>query len=229
MKAFITFEKYDQGFRTLEKRQLSSRSFTKGLIALLYVFHAQIPSGSPYAYNDEAGNSRNLMVSQWGDGRKALGTFKANAGGGSVNEVVWNMGSGGSSGSGFITSITVPGEKLGVVIGTGVTAVSPTDTSLVNRITHGRGVGQMEYGGSEIVNLALANPNGSIDLRRYFTNLNGNPITVNECGIYAAGCHPSSPLGASSAFCIARDLVSPGVIVANTEILRVIYTLQITV
>ena len=91
-------------------------------------FHAQVPSGSPYACNDEAGNLRNLMVSQWSDGRKALGTFKSNAGGGAVNELVWNMGSGGSSGSGFISGIAVPGEKLGVVIGTGVTAVTPTDT-----------------------------------------------------------------------------------------------------
>jgi hypothetical protein len=229
MKAILTLEKYDQNLKMLGKKQMPSRSFTKGLIGLLYIFHAQVPSGSPYACNDEAGNLRNLMVSQWSDGRKALGTFKSNAGGGAVNELVWNMGSGGSSGSGFISGIAVPGEKLGVVIGTGVTAVTPTDTALVTRITQGRGVGQMEYGGSEIVNLALSNPNGSFDLRRYFTNQSGNPITVNECGIYAAGCHPSSTLGASSAFCIARDLVSPGVAVANTEILRVIYTLQITV
>jgi hypothetical protein len=82
----------------------------------------------------------------------------------------------------------------------------------------------MEYGGCELVNLLFSNPNGSLDIRRYFTNNSGGPITVQECGLYAAGTID----GGSFSFCIARDLTG-GITVNHTEILRATYTLQITV
>jgi hypothetical protein len=101
---------------------------------------------------------------------------------------------------------------------------------MASRIAHGRGSGQLEYGGCELLNVNFVNPNGQFTIRRYFTNASGGSITVNEVGIYSTGCHSfsPSPLG-SWVFLVARDLVSPGVTVNDGEILRVTYVVQITV
>jgi hypothetical protein len=79
---------------------------------------------------------------------------------------------------------------------------------------------RFDYGGCEVVDdESYVNPNGSFTVRRYFTNKSGGSITVNEVGIYAL----------LKELAIARDLVSPGVAVADGETLKVEYTCQITV
>jgi hypothetical protein len=227
MQAILKLEKLDQDFKVLEQVVKPSRSFTLGLIQLLYILHAQIQSGSPYAALDIDGTSRNLIIQQWaasGQAHLSLGCLKMGCGGGQTCENCWSMAAGGSFGTGQNVNMYIESQKLGVVIGTGSTAVAPTNNSLVTRIAHGRSAGQMEYGGCELVNLAISNPNASLDIRRYFTNNSGGSITVQECGLYAAGTIDA----ASFPFCVARDLTG-GVAVGNTEILRVTYTLQITV
>jgi len=82
------------------------------------------------------------------------------------------------------------------------------------------------YSGCEVYGLSISHPNGQFAIRRYFHNTSGASWTVNEVGIYAMGTHSSQECWS---FMIARDLVSPGVAVANGEILRVTYTPQITV
>ena len=78
----------------------------------------------------------------------------------------------------------------------------------------------MYHSGCEVLNdLATANPNASFTIRRYFTNNTGAPVTVNEVGIYCG----------YRILCIARDVVVPGVTVLNGEVLKVEYTVQITV
>ena len=79
---------------------------------------------------------------------------------------------------------------------------------------------RFDYGGCEVVDdESYVNPNGSFTIRRYFTNKSGSSITVNEVGIFAA---PRAGM-------IARDIVSPGVAVADGETLKVEYTIQVTV
>ena len=131
-----------------------------------------------------------------------------------------------TGGAGYAASYLIEGEKIGIVVGTGVGAPTPTDYALGTKIAHGNGAGQFEYGGNEVLPLVYAAPNVSFTIRRYFTNNSGGAITVNEAGIYA---EISSNIVAEFAACIARDLVSPGVAVANTELLRVSYVPQITV
>ncbi|MDO9580605.1 MAG: hypothetical protein Q7J06_08565 [Bacteroidales bacterium] len=120
----------------------------------------------------------------------------------------------------------IEGSKIGIQVGIGVGAVTPTDTALATRILHGTQAGRLEYGGCELVGIAFADPNGQFTTRRYFTNNSGGAITVNEVGIYSVGTDYDSY---AWPFLIARDLVSPGVAVANTQLLRVSYVVAISV
>ncbi|GAI88778.1 unnamed protein product, partial [marine sediment metagenome] len=119
------------------------------------------------------------------------------------------------------------GEQIGIQVGTGTTAPTPSDDAMEARIAHGESAGEFEYGGCEFRNMTISDPNGEFTIRRYFTNNSGGSITVNEVGIYSpAGTSESF---ASRIFLIARDKVDPGVAVADTEILRATYVPQITV
>lgn len=77
---------------------------------------------------------------------------------------------------------------------------------------------EFEYGGSELLQPVFSDPNGSLVLRRFFTNNSGNSITVNEAGILA---YPGR--------LIVHDAVSPGIALPDTELLKVTYTMGITV
>ena len=95
---------------------------------------------------------------------------------------------------------------------------------------YGRSVGEFEHGGTEITNLVVANPNASFDIRKFFTNNSGGAITVNEVGLQAlGGDHVTASNKNIYPVLTARDIVFPGVAVANTEILLVTYTPSITV
>ena len=84
----------------------------------------------------------------------------------------------------------------------------------------------IEYGGCEVLVPTFAAPNGEFPIRRFFTNTSGGSWTINEVGIYALGTHYSAECWS---FCIARDVVSPGITVLNGELLKVTYVPQITV
>lgn len=92
----------------------------------------------------------------------------------------------------------------------------------------GRSIGEMEYGGCDLVNYSVINPNASFDLRRFFYNRSGGSIDVREVGI---STRMSTFLGNFMAvpWLIARDVVAPAVTVNNTEILLVTYTPAIVV
>ena len=96
----------------------------------------------------------------------------------------------------------------------------------------GRSVGELQYGGCNVENLVIANPNASFDIKRFFTNHTGGNITVQEAGIMAAakrgGTVAAKYNTAASPFLIARDVFA-GVVIADTEILLVTYTPTITV
>jgi hypothetical protein len=226
----LAIERLDKDLRVLERREQISRSFVVGFIRLLYVAHAQIVAAAPYAMPDISNTSRSID-SQSGTGsalRSYKGNMKMGCGPGISQELVWPGHVSASSGS--PANIVRSGHTMGIQVGSGADAVSPTDYALGTKIAHGRGAGELEYGGCELVNLAVAAPNVSFDIRRYFTNLSGGNVTVNEVGIYAAGTqYISSDWGNTWSFCIARDLLGAPVVVADTELLRVTYTPTTTV
>jgi hypothetical protein len=77
---------------------------------------------------------------------------------------------------------------------------------------------QLEYGGSECTFPTFSGPNGEMTLRRYLYNRSGSSITINEVGLVAL---PGR--------LILRDIVSPGIVLADGETLRVVYAAQIIV
>ena len=118
------------------------------------------------------------------------------------------------------------GDLFGIQVGTGAVAVDANDYVMGTRVAHGQVATQLLYGGSEVERPVVANPNASILLRRYFTNKSGGTITINEVGIYTPAF---SGLAVGHIFLICRDVLGAGVAVADDALLRVQYTVQVTV
>jgi len=222
----LILERLDKDHRVLERREQPSKSFVRNFISLLYCAHAQIQSGAPYTITDIDGSARTVDSQSISGARYSKGNLMIGAPPG-ISAARCLPGSDAASVVTLMNRWEIEGSKMGIQVGTGVTAVTPTDTALATRILHGRAAGQLEYGGCELVGIAFVNPNGEFTIRRYFTNLSGGSITVNEAGIHSAGTDYNDYY--AWAFLIARDIVSPGVAVANTELLRVSYVPQITV
>ncbi len=202
----LILDRLDKDDRLLEKREQQSRSF---LIQFMQFLKSR-QDADDYALQDITDTSRTVDVGEPGNLRVASCGGHA----GAAPNDIWSEFAKG-----------VEEEKIGIQVGTGTTAPTPTDYAMETRIAHGQAAGEFEYGGTELLALVFSDPNGEFTIRRYFTNVSGGEITVNEVGIYAQVITTT----AFYAACIARDKVDPGVAVANTEILRVTYVPQITV
>jgi hypothetical protein len=224
LTAKLTLERFDKNHRLLEKRVQPSRSFLIQFIEGLYVQHAQILAAGPYAMDDITNTSRNVDAQGQNSWHYAKNNLCMGAPGGDSDFFL---------ATGYTqapVNSAIEGYNIGIVVGTGNNPVAPGDYALQTQVAQGRAAGQLEYGGCEWVNMAFADPNGTVDLRRYFTNLSGGGITIEEVGIYGSGTlYASAGLGGRAwPFAFARDLTG-GVAVADTELLRVTYTIQITV
>lgn len=126
------------------------------------------------------------------------------------------------------TVYEMTGEYGGIVVGTGTNAVAPTDVALQTRIAHGTGAGQLEYLSSDgkLATIDTGTDTGSFILTRLFRNSSGNTITINEVGV-TNRCWASSGSNSYMVLMI-RDIVSPGQDIADTEYLKVTYTLSVT-
>lgn len=224
LTAKLILERLDKEGRVLEKREQLSRSFVKNFIGLLYCAHAQIQEAAPYAMTDIDGTPRTVDDQTSIASRFSKSNLRVSAPPGASGLFCFH----GYANSFDILAATIVGEKIGIQVGTGTNAVTPTDVALQTRILHGTQANRLEYGGCELIDIKFANPNGEFTIRRYFTNASGGLITVNEVGIHAIGTDASSDDKDAWAFLIARDLTG-GVAVADTEILRVTYVPQITV
>lgn len=221
LTAKLILERLDKEGRLLERREQQSKSFVKNFISLLYIAHAQIQEDAPYTMTDISGVARTVDSTAVGHYPKAnlmIGSAPGLSG-------VFCF-SGNKVAQARPETETIEGSKIGIQVGTGDVAVTPTDYQLSARIAHGSVAGQLEYGGCELLSIAFADPNGEFTIRRYFTNNSGGGITVEEVGIYSVGTDYDDYL--VWPFLIARDLTG-GVVVANTEILRATYVPQITV
>ena len=83
------------------------------------------------------------------------------------------------------------------------------------------------YHGTVVRELISSAPNIQFTIEAFFSNYCGSPVTVREMGIYANGNINDSYEAKS--FLIARDVLSTTVTVADGEVLRVRYVVQITV
>ena len=222
LTARLILERFDKDNKLLEKREQPSRSFLFQFIELLYVAHAQIEAAGPYTMNDITDVARTVDSESYQHYAKANLMIGSPPGQSGVLCIY-------REGVNIVFrpyQATIEGEKIGIVIGTGNAAVTPTDVALQTRVLHGTQAGRFEYGGCELISIAFADPNGQFTIRRYFTNNSGGAITVEEVGLYSVGTDYNGYF--AWPFCIARDLTG-GVAVANTELLRATYVVQITV
>jgi hypothetical protein len=96
---------------------------------------------------------------------------------------------------------------------------------------YGMSIGEMEYDATILRPIVTADPISSFEIVRRFTNLSGASITIQEVGINMVMPVLAITTGSNGngIGMIARDVVAPGVAVADTEILVVTYTPSITV
>ena len=113
----------------------------------------------------------------------------------------------------------------GIVVGTGTTAVAPTDYQLATRIADGTSSGKLEYFPCGGTNPTTSGTAGSFTLERLFRNSSSGTITINEVGVYSI---ERSSGNVGFPVCMIRDIVSPGFAVLNGEYMRIIYTITVT-
>jgi len=113
---------------------------------------------------------------------------------------------------------------MGLVVGTGSTAVDISDYALGTQIAHGTGSGQMEYAAGAYSAHQVSGQTAQFTITRTFINSSGASITINEVGIYNS-CHDGV---AWRYYLIVRDVVSGGQAVANGQSATLEYTISVT-
>ena len=134
----INIDRFDKNWKLLEHREQWSRSFTKGLMDLLYTSHSQASVAVPFAATDIDSVTRNIDVDQPSanaDYTRGMGQpLQLGAPGGSSGINIWptNIGQYGNG-----IQCVIPGHCMGIVVGADNTAVTPTDRRLSQMIGHG--------------------------------------------------------------------------------------------
>lgn len=115
-------------------------------------------------------------------------------------------------------------NRVGIQVGTGTNAVTINDYALQTPIVHGDSAGEFVHYGTWLYNYTVGASTATFDAEKIFYNDSGGSITVNETalyGIYLTTTHTSH--------CLIRDKLSSGVAVADTEYLKVKYTISVSV
>jgi hypothetical protein len=128
-------------------------------------------------------------------------------------------------------------DSYGIVVGNGATPPTINNNALENKISHGAGAGQLQYGGVAF-GLPTSNLTSShFTVTRDFANASGNTIVVYEIGLYVKGDMPVMQPGSTnrgndsyrptvSYFCTIRDVILAGISILNGETLTVNYRQQ---
>ncbi len=229
MKGIVGIRKFDKEMRLLYKVSFPSRSFVKQLIESLYMACSQIAT---YDIRDISNTLRtvNPQNDNYYLTRDIKSSFRMSSCGG-YSGMLLNIHNGQWNGDPMYAAAVpyVDASNIGIVVGSGNTAVATDDYKLETKINHGVAAGELEHGGSEVQGITFSDPNGSFYVRRYFTNESGGNVTIEEVGIYSPIIRSGYSSSGAWASLVARDIVAPAVVVADTEILEVTYTIQITV
>lgn len=130
MRATVNIERYGKSGRRLERRRFPSRSFTLGLLQLLYVQHSQL---------DLSGSVNHIRFAYTGDGWWNLDPH------------YWNLMLASPGGHGVIDYGCQPtGDEIGIQVGAGSTPVDARDRALDRRIAsiEGRNQRTLKFLGS---------------------------------------------------------------------------------
>jgi len=120
-------------------------------------------------------------------------------------------------------------DSYGIVVGSGVTPVSPTDYMLAAKISHGTGSGQLDYDTHTILT-SYTSTSSYIEISRVFVNRSGADVVVREVGLIVRNYWKSRyNLEKDVKFLIARDVLPSPTTVKNLGSLNVRYRISLAV
>lgn len=215
LKCYVQMEKFG-GKRNWRSRKYLSRSFVKAFLNGFYNFCQAASNTTLNTSNSSAAQRAGGTVNGW------FNIFYVNVGGGGGKAMFCFD----TNGGGSTPSTAEDCEDVGIVVGTGSTAVTPTDYALETKVAHGTSSSQLQHFGHLVSEVTVSAPNASFDIERIFRNSSGGSIIINEIGLQASS-HAFGTTGFN--FLLIRDVISPTVTVANGEYLKVKYTIQVTV
>ncbi len=202
LKTYYQFEKFG-GKKNWKGRKYLCRSFVKAFLVNLYTSMAGLTGTTLTVGNVSGTVSPSFFINVGGGGG---GVFAHSGQSDSINELQAD-------------------QNIGIVVGTGDTAVTAVDFGLVTKVAHGGTSGKLQHFGHFISDVVESNPNASFYIERIFRNDSGGTITIKEVGIYTTNTQDAS----AYPFCILRDVISPTIDVDNGEYLKVKYIIQVTV
>lgn len=205
IQSFWEIEKLDPADGRPVKRCGAGCSFVKNMMGLLYVRANYAATTS----QTDIGGSARAILAGYETGRMAM------TGGGSAVHPAWGYNA-------------YKGEDVGIVLGTGTTAVAYNDYVLAAPILHGLTPGKLLYWGGLIREVVVSAPYAYFDIMRIFENQSGGDIIPTELGMQAVGCVSGI---SGPCFLICRDvLAAPDrVTLADTELLKVTYRIRVSV
>jgi len=131
----------------------------------------------------------------------------------------------------FACEANAADDSYGIVVGTGTNTPTINDYALQTQIAHGVGTTQMQYG-----DVAFGLPTNDASMsqmtvtRDFAANAN---ITVYEIGLYVIGRYFKQDARAGDhwdgVFCVIRDVIPAGILVASGQTLTVNYREQASV
>ena len=207
IKSYFQCFVYDEDYSYLrQSRKHRSRSFVQGF--LKYHYNILNAASASISITEITGVNESVQSFAY---VRAMNCTSPGRGG-------WSMAFSNASTYGSSTT-------TGIVVGTGTTAVAPTDFALATQILDGTSSGTLEHFPSSGTNFNTSGSTASFDLERLFRNSSGGSITINEAGVYCVIDENSSVTGH---ICLIRDIVSPGFVVNNGEYMRIVYTISVT-
>jgi hypothetical protein len=114
---------------------------------------------------------------------------------------------------------------VGIVVGSGTTAVAYADTGMATLITHGVGTGQLSAEDTSNYYDPITN---AVEIVRTFVNADTDAadVTVREVGICNAVGAGSLPTTSVNLYC--RDILGEPLVIPFEGVLTVVYTIQFT-
>jgi len=134
----------------------------------------------------------------------------------------------------FATQYNFHGNALaanadwGVQAGTDNTAVTINDYALVNKVAHGSGTGQLNYGSVAFTAPSAGAADCTMPITRDFTNASSGTVTVKEVGfVIKSRVYTTTTAYTDKYFLLMRDIIAnPGVDVDAGNMLTVTYKMR---
>ncbi len=137
-----------------------------------------------------------------------------------------NTSRGGFSHAANFTAISSAGNlSLGIVCGTGSTAIAQTDYRVDTLIAHGNSAGQLNYSSCTVNSPVVSGSTTSMTITRQVTNNSGSSITVNNVALYVRFYYYDISQNAD-ACCIDHSLLT--FTIANGAAETLTYTISVS-